>query len=190
MPRKFLLFLPTKVDSDVNLQNVFSYYSQTSLRLGSEGDVIVEEEAGRGTAAIMSFIKPFFAILFQIGQRPRPRPEWKPDAAFAPDSSSKTSVLEQASVAAHSATTPVLVVPEVTAAEPDVLPASDWTKWENLHMVLIACIPSTGYFAAGAIAGIVSRTATAPLDRLKVYLIAQTKSSAPVRLSDLTAFGA
>lgn len=29
-----------------------------------------------------------------------------------------------------------------------------------------------GYFAAGAVAGVVSRTSTAPLDRLKVYLIA------------------
>ncbi|CAL3963058.1 unnamed protein product, partial [Diplocarpon coronariae] len=28
------------------------------------------------------------------------------------------------------------------------------------------------YFAAGAVAGVVSRTTTAPLDRLKVYLIA------------------
>ena len=34
--------------------------------------------------------------------------------------------------------------------------------------------PNLGYFAAGGLSGITSRTATAPLDRLKVYLIAQT----------------
>lgn len=31
-----------------------------------------------------------------------------------------------------------------------------------------------GYFIAGGMAGMISRTSTAPLDRLKVYLIAQT----------------
>ena len=40
--------------------------------------------------------------------------------------------------------------------------------------VLIDCLSYAGYFAAGAAAGIVSRTVTAPLDRLKVYLIAST----------------
>lgn len=40
--------------------------------------------------------------------------------------------------------------------------------------MLIACVPNPGYFVAGGVAGIVSRTSTAPLDRLKVYLIAQT----------------
>jgi len=35
-------------------------------------------------------------------------------------------------------------------------------------------LPPPGYFIAGGLAGMVSRTATAPLDRLKVYLIAQT----------------
>jgi len=34
-------------------------------------------------------------------------------------------------------------------------------------------LPDAGYFIAGGLAGMVSRTATAPLDRLKVYLIAQ-----------------
>lgn len=38
-------------------------------------------------------------------------------------------------------------------------------------------VPNVGYFAAGGLSGITSRTATAPLDRLKVYLIAQTGSA-------------
>lgn len=38
-------------------------------------------------------------------------------------------------------------------------------------------IPDPGYFLAGAIAGGVSRTATAPLDRLKVYLLVNTNAT-------------
>lgn len=43
-------------------------------------------------------------------------------------------------------------------------------------------VPDTGYFLAGAIAGGVSRTATAPLDRLKVYLLVNTKSGSETAL--------
>lgn len=39
---------------------------------------------------------------------------------------------------------------------------------------LIKIMPESGYFIAGAIAGGISRTATAPLDRLKVYLLVKT----------------
>lgn len=48
--------------------------------------------------------------------------------------------------------------------------------------VLINYIPDPGYFIAGAVAGGISRTATAPLDRLKVYLLVNTKSEANVAL--------
>ena len=41
-------------------------------------------------------------------------------------------------------------------------------------MLIDFLLPDPGYFIAGGMAGMISRTATAPLDRLKVYLIAQT----------------
>ncbi|KKY32617.1 putative calcium dependent mitochondrial carrier protein [Diaporthe ampelina] len=41
-------------------------------------------------------------------------------------------------------------------------------------------LPEPGYFLAGALAGGISRTATAPLDRLKVYLLVNTKTKAAV----------
>lgn len=46
------------------------------------------------------------------------------------------------------------------------------------EMKLTDYVPDVGYFLAGGLSGITSRTATAPLDRLKVYLIAQTGTSA------------
>jgi solute carrier family 25 phosphate transporter 23/24/25/41 len=49
-------------------------------------------------------------------------------------------------------------------------------KVEKVSLTFL--LPDPGYFAAGAIAGAVSRTATAPLDRLKVYLIANTNDIA------------
>jgi solute carrier family 25 phosphate transporter 23/24/25/41 len=45
--------------------------------------------------------------------------------------------------------------------------------------------PHPGYFLAGAIAGGVSRTATAPLDRLKVYLLVNTNSTAETAIGAL-----
>lgn len=57
-----------------------------------------------------------------------------------------------------------------------VLPTavSLWMWYQSSLQILTESTPHIGYFLAGGMAGCVSRTSTAPLDRLKVYLIAQT----------------
>lgn len=55
-------------------------------------------------------------------------------------------------------------------------PTPEKTLWK-----LTDFVPDPGYFLAGAIAGGVSRTATAPLDRLKVYLLVNTSATRTTR---------
>jgi len=68
--------------------------------------------------------------------------------------------------------------------------AAQLTSEGDVH-ISDEALQGLGYFVAGGVSGITSRTVTAPLDRLKVYLIAQTtntndalqaaKSGAPVQ---------
>ena len=67
-----------------------------------------------------------------------------------------------------------------SAAEPD------HRSLKTKLYALTEFVPDPGYFVAGAIAGGVSRTATAPLDRLKVYLLVNTKSDTDTAVRALT----
>jgi solute carrier family 25 (mitochondrial phosphate transporter), member 23/24/25/41 len=174
--RDFLLFLP---DAQ-NLESILSYYNSTTVSISPEGDVHVSEDAYLGLGTLIMFLKPLFGSIILVARTPptsastlnTPSFSASPPPPFVASSEDDGSqvMLNDPAFASNN-----IALLKVTAAEPAVLPAEDWSTWENLKPVLIACVPSTGYFAAGALAGITSRTATAPIDRLKVYLIAQTK---------------
>lgn len=68
---------------------------------------------------------------------------------------------------------PATLAREEAAEDEAVLdPTPEKSLWK-----LTDFVPDPGYFLAGAIAGGVSRTATAPLDRLKVYLLVNTSTT-------------
>ena len=78
-----------------------------------------------------------------------------------------------------SKSTPSSKSPETATTEPPETssPHSAKAAVTKKEFTLTDFAPDPGYFLAGAIAGGVSRTATAPLDRLKVYLLVNTATS-------------
>lgn len=74
-------------------------------------------------------------------------------------------------------------VPLDGAEQCDVEEISCQQEDEVMESRLTELLPEPGYFLAGAVSGGVSRTATAPLDRLKVYLLVNTKTPADAALS-------
>ncbi|KAL1303430.1 hypothetical protein AAFC00_006820 [Neodothiora populina] len=153
--RDFLLFLPSQ---SPGLKAVLSYY-QSALKLTAEGDVSVSDDTiqGLGTAA-SSFLKTLerysFGAITQIVARPAVQQE-SADSGAVTQLRSTSDPLDEVE----------LMQPEHTSPE-----LQKWT-------VLTQYVPDPGYFLAGGLSGVASRTTTAPLDRLKVYLIANTGKS-------------
>ncbi|ETN42151.1 uncharacterized protein HMPREF1541_04092 [Cyphellophora europaea CBS 101466] len=147
--RNFLLFIPAGVP---NLRAVLSYYSATAS-VNQEGDVNINDTL-QGFGKLCSPCPP---------SQSRSSPELS--FPFSQGSASPTSPTTFTS----------------TTNQP-------WSSTVHLRRLQsrLALLPETSdlssfpatqsYFIAGGLAGMISRTATAPLDRLKVYLIAQTST--------------
>lgn len=161
--RDFLLFIPAAAP---NLQEVFSYFSST-VRVNPEGDVQISDDLIDGLGITQRFLNLFFGSIIRIA-KPQQRSHiyYKSEAVLADE------------FAQEEATKLPYLSPRVTVEVPPVEePHTVWDTWDEWKEWLISYVHFSGYFVAGGVSGIVSRTATAPLDRLKVYLIAKTEVS-------------
>lgn len=176
----FLLFIPAQ---DPTLQAVLSYFSAT-YQISADGDVMVSDEAEEGlgtTSTLLSHIRNSmfgaFQNIYALPVRDRPpdsRPTSQPpsqpsqhSAADAQQTADSTALTTQDGTHVNIST----IAPD--AKEKDALTAKQSQRLEK-KWVLTGFLPGPGYYVCGATSGAVSRTLTAPLDRLKVYLIAQT----------------
>ncbi|KAK5710312.1 hypothetical protein LTS12_028003, partial [Elasticomyces elasticus] len=181
--RDFLLFIPANAPG---LKAVFNFYSSTVLKLTAEGDVAMTHQPSSGIGMTLDFLKnSLFGAVIQLVPQPS-------HATMPSDSDDEHTTIMQPEIAA---VTPFDHKPHIIDAPPNSDPhiptkparrktTAALSQAEPEHIIttppqlpqlkLTDLVPNVGYFIAGGLAGITSRTVTAPLDRLKVYLIAQT----------------
>lgn len=194
-------------DHSSQLRAVLSYYN-AAAHVTPEGDTLVSEETleGLGTASSSrSLLQSLFGSLFRVASpygsapsEPSPPPAAVPAAAANGLSRANDAmglIGPTAGVAAHN--DPALPRDDDAVGHIDegvgdgtqqISSTASAVKPKKTYR-LTDFIPDTGYFLAGAIAGGVSRTATAPLDRLKVYLLVNTSGNAAAEATEKVAQG-
>lgn len=183
-------------DAEHHLHAVLSFYNSV-VSVTAEGDSIVSEDLleGLGTdGSSRSLVYTLFGSLLRVAfpfshskstpeppsirtrdsidRLPRPADDMGA-AGMTASSAAKTLPARTQQTAAKTMALAELGVDDGTTE--DDLTTTGATKAKKKYK-LTDFVPDTGYFLAGAIAGGVSRTATAPLDRLKVYLLVNTNS--------------
>lgn len=185
--RDFLLFLPSDAPG---LKAVLRYYS-SAVTLNAEGDAMFSDDTiqGLGTS-LQNFLKPLLGSLINIASPSHGRliPDGSEsrspqatdvgnnsmaDSSAGLDSETSSQSIDRTSTSAQNRQSIVVSQPWEDAEEFEFLEEMD-VSVIGKEISLTWLFPDPGYFAAGGVAGVVSRTATAPLDRLKVYLIANT----------------
>ncbi|KAM3536352.1 hypothetical protein MY4038_000510 [Beauveria bassiana] len=194
--RYFMLFMPAH-EADEKLQAVLTYYDAV-VNVTSEGDSVVSDDTleGLGTESTSSsLLESLFGSLFRIAT-PMPPPSSQNTSQLygATQPLSEYSSSSSSSSSSSNGEEAVMIlmdddaegvadaVAKLQRRKPsDGTPIFDETTAGNVGLQtrsfkLTDFAPHPGYFLAGAIAGGVSRTATAPLDRLKVYLLVNTQN--------------
>ena len=164
----FLLFIPATAP---NLGTVISYYSSTVI-LNPEGDVIISDETVRSIGTL--FLRVFFGAVIDIAKPyHRPRQAAWDASVYAPEYEDPRIPFAAQYLSPPTDRDKMLDDNHGPWERETMELDTELTLWETVTTALTSFLPKPGYFVAGATSGAVSRTATAPLDRLRVYLIAQ-----------------
>lgn len=183
------------------LEAALSFYSSI-VTVNAEGDSLVSEETLEGLGTTGFLLNALFGSLLKIanpGATTTPTSQSPAPDSNSPLSSPSSHISDGTaepgagtSMASSQAAPVGAAIPEQVladkAANGQVIKQMEGAGQHDLRQEdinledeevaksgLTELLPDAGYFLAGAVSGGVSRTATAPLDRLKVFLLVNTK---------------